>query len=188
MQTKQEIDNCLAIIQSIENSFQNIKEETNLPFSFFEENNRRIYELKKAINQLEELQFELKIQERNRFEEEWKNSQETVPEVCRIQEEIIIEPTIVSSEKEKSSVEFLADKIGKKIFPDIQSSLSLNDRFRFQRDLFRNNSGLMQQSLNHLNELESFDETINYLNSQFSWNWEDESVVAFKDILKTKFS
>ena len=183
MQTRQEIDKCLAIIQSIENSFQNIKEETNLSFSFFEENNRQIYELKKAINRLEELQFELNIQKRN-LEEEW----ETVPEACRIPEEIVSEPTIVSSEKKISSTEFLADKIGKKIFSDIQSSLSLNDRFRFQKDLFYDDSNLMNVALTDLNKLESFDEIMDYLDNRFSWNWEEESAAAFKEILKTKFS
>ena len=183
MQTKKEIDKCLEIIQSIENSFQNIKDETILPSSFFEENNHQIYELKKAINRLEELQFELNVQKRN-LEEEW----ETVPEACRIPEEIVNEPTIVSSEKEIASTEFLADKIGKKIFSDIQSSLSLNDRFRFQKDLFGNDSNLMSQALSHLNNLGSFDEIMDYIDNQFSWNWEEESASAFKEILKTKFS
>ena len=164
MSIQKEREKCLEIIQALDNSFRNAKEETILPVFFFTENNRRIYELKKAINRLEELQFESK---------EYKKKSE---------------PVDASLEREISSGEFVVDKIGKKIFSDIQSCLSLNDRFRFQRDLFLNDSDLMNQTLNHLNKSESFEEIMDYLDSRFAWDWENESATAFKEILRIKFS
>lgn len=76
----------------------------------------------------------------------------------------------------------------KKTEVDIRSFLTLNDRFRFQRDLFNADSELMNQTFSELNSLDSMPEVLNYLNGRFSWDWDDESVLAFKDLLDKRFS
>jgi len=96
-------------------------------------------------------------------------------------------PLIIKTEKEALSPVFLGDKISKTIYADLKKSMSLNDRFRFQRDLFENNAGLLDKVLDDLNNLSSLQETLDYLHSRFTWNWEDESVSAFKEIIEKRF-
>jgi hypothetical protein len=91
-------------------------------------------------------------------------------------------------EKESLPVTFLGDKIIKTIYADLKKSLRLNDRFRFQRDLFGNDSEWMDKTLNDLNSLSSLQETANYLQEHFAWNPENESVIAFKEILEKRFA
>jgi primosomal protein N'' len=74
------------------------------------------------------------------------------------------------------------------MYADLKKSLSLNDRFRFQRNLFENNAGLMDKTLDELNNLSTLKETLDYLNSRFAWNWENEPAGAFKEILEKRFT
>ncbi|MDR0427095.1 MAG: hypothetical protein LBH12_00670 [Dysgonamonadaceae bacterium] len=166
MLLRNEIDECLGMIRLLEDSFQTAKKE-GFSLSFFEENNSRIYRLKKAVNELESLQWQLEEQQR-------KNNTET-------------ETNHKKEESMAVSVELLADKIGKKLYSDIQSSLSLNDRFRFQKSLFYDDGRLMSETLGYLNGLDSFGEAEKYLNEQFAWDWESESPAAFREILEKHF-
>jgi hypothetical protein len=82
---------------------------------------------------------------------------------------------------------FLGDKLTKTMYTDLKKSLSLNDRFRFLRNLFENNAGLMDKTLDDLNTFSSLQETLDYLNSRFSWDWGNEQAAAFKEILEKRF-
>jgi hypothetical protein len=99
-----------------------------------------------------------------------------------------IQETEKIEEKGPLPITFLGDKIVKTIYADLKKSLSLNDRFRFQRDLFDNNIELMDNTLSDLNNFSSFQETMDYLQSYFAWNWEDESAQAFKELLEKRFN
>ncbi|MDH8701505.1 hypothetical protein M2138_000851 [Dysgonomonadaceae bacterium PH5-43] len=200
MQYKTEIDECLKILHSLENAFECMLQEQVLPLSFFSESHDKIYKLKDQLNKLEEKQFREREEEKKR-ELEMLNQDNDLPEECMPPKEYVVETTIeevlesieelpkeeVSEEIAESSVEFLGDKIGKKLFATIQSSLTFNDKFRFQRDLFSGNSELMNETMNYLNNIESKTEALDYLKEYFSWDWESESVVAFKEILDKRF-
>jgi uncharacterized coiled-coil protein SlyX len=83
---------------------------------------------------------------------------------------------------------FLGDRITKTVYADLKKSLSLNDRFRFQRNLFENNAALMDKTLDDLNTFSSLQETLDYLNSRFSWDWKNEPTLAFNEILEKRFA
>jgi hypothetical protein len=89
--------------------------------------------------------------------------------------------------KEFLSPVFLGDKLTKTRYADLKKSLSVNDRFRFLRNLFENNAGLMDKTLDDLNTFSSLPETLDYLNSRFSWDWGTEQAAAFKEILEKRF-
>ncbi|MDL2224268.1 hypothetical protein LJB92_03030 [Bacteroidales bacterium OttesenSCG-928-M06] len=189
-----EIEECLKIIRSLENSFQTAKTEEMFTLSFFSINHDQINELKERLNHLEAL----RIKEKKKEEElEWEMTHQkpVLPDACILPEQSTtikeISVNVVFEEKdilkEKNSSVFLGDKIGKKIFLDIRSSLSLNDRFRFQRDLFRGNNEIMDEALTQLNYFDSIKDALFYLDEQFSWDWEDPSVKAFKEVLKKRF-
>lgn len=70
---------------------------------------------------------------------------------------------------------------------DLKRGISLNDRFLFQRELFNNSRSEMDRVVEALNKLGSFEEAENYLKSQQSWNFENQTVKEFLLIIKRGF-
>ena len=64
--------------------------------------------------------------------------------------------------------------------------LCIFDRFLYQRELFNQNAELMQKTLTELNELDSFDEAIQYI-SRFGWDTESNSYQQFIVALHRRF-
>lgn len=77
--------------------------------------------------------------------------------------------------------------IGSKKVDDIRQAISLGDRFRFQRELFKNNGEEMNKTLSYINKLATYEEVISFLQSKYGW--EEGSVAAedFYQIIKRKF-
>jgi hypothetical protein len=77
--------------------------------------------------------------------------------------------------------------IGNKKVDDIRQAISLGDRFRFQRELFKNNGEEMNKTLSYINKLATYEEVVSFLQSKYGW--EDGSAAAedFYQIIKRKF-
>ena len=82
----------------------------------------------------------------------------------------------------------LADTIGRKISADFVKSLSLNDRFMFQRDLFQGNADEMYQAFAQINASQSLNEVQDFLNEKYTIPWECDSGLVFKEILDKRFT
>lgn len=82
----------------------------------------------------------------------------------------------------------LNEVIQKKFLADFRKAFSLNDRFRFRRELFGGDEVRMNEAISDLNELQSFEESITYLDKQLKWNVEDEAVADFIKLLEKRFS
>lgn len=67
---------------------------------------------------------------------------------------------------------------------DTKISISLNDRFLFQRELFDNNRQAMNSMMQKLQEFKSYNECEDYLRQTTDWNFNDESVEKFIQMLK----
>ena len=188
MPLEKEKDRYLLLVQTFESFFQIAKDLETLPLSFFSKMRDHLNLLGEELNKLEYLQGQLAVEKANEIVlESLKENVEVENEtIVIVEEEVVLEePELVSFEKQVT-VGFLSDEIGKKIYADFRTSLTLNDKFRFQRDLFRNDAGKMNEALDYLNSLDSMDKALSYLNN-FDWNWEDESVQAFKEILEKRF-
>jgi uncharacterized coiled-coil protein SlyX len=74
-----------------------------------------------------------------------------------------------------------------KAVDDIRLAISLGDRFLYQRELFGQNAELMQRTLTEINELQSFDEAMSYINSRFQWDTESNSYQQFVVSLHRRF-
>ena len=95
---------------------------------------------------------------------------------------------VFQNQEQSIQTEEIIDEIpDKNPYPDIRRCLSINDSFRFQRDLFAGNKQQMDDILDELNVFDSIDEAFLYLHSRFDWDWEDESVCAFKELLEKRF-
>ncbi len=71
---------------------------------------------------------------------------------------------------------------------DMRKAISLNDRFRFRKELFGNNDTFMGETLDALNNMESFEEAANYLSACCNdWDNENEAVTDFMNIVEKHF-
>ncbi|MDD2952061.1 MAG: hypothetical protein PHC95_02700 [Parabacteroides sp.] len=111
---------------------------------------------------------------------EEKIVQETIP-----LKEIEIPPKTILADKSSIS---LNDILEKKNLSDFRKAFSLNDRFRFRRELFGGNEEKMNKAIADLNDLCSYEESVTYLNKVLNWNIEDASVVDFINLLEKRFS
>ena len=113
-----------------------------------------------------------------------------------IPEEKIVQETIPLKEIEIPHKTILADKssillndiLEKKNLSDFRKAFSLNDRFRFRRELFGGNEEKMNKAISDLNDVSSYEESVTYLNKVLNWNIEDASVADFIKLLEKRFS
>ncbi len=70
---------------------------------------------------------------------------------------------------------------------DAMRSISLNDRFLFQRELFDNNREAMTTMLSKLQSFSSFDLAKSYLERNTTWDFRDDTVDKFLQMLKETF-
>lgn len=82
----------------------------------------------------------------------------------------------------------LNEVIQKKFLADFKKAFNLNDRFRFRRELFGGDENRMNKAIEDLNGLQSYEDSIDYLNEELKWNIEDEAVADFIKLLEKRFS
>ncbi|MBR2497715.1 MAG: hypothetical protein IKB63_05135, partial [Parabacteroides sp.] len=82
---------------------------------------------------------------------------------------------------------FLNDLLEKNNLSDFRKAFSLNDRFRFRRELFGGDEERMNKAIHELNNLHSYEDSMAYLNNELKWNIEDEAVADFIKLLEKRF-
>lgn len=70
---------------------------------------------------------------------------------------------------------------------DTKRSISLNDRFLFQRELFDNDRLAMNNMMLKLQSFNTYQECENYLSNNTDWDFNDDSVEKFLEMLKEGF-
>jgi len=88
------------------------------------------------------------------------------------------------SEKPKSS--FLTG-VKMEAVNDIMVAIGLNDRFLFTRELFNNDSDLFFKTIKELNQKNSWNDALSYLNEHFNWDKDDQTVELFQSFVKRRF-
>ncbi len=96
--------------------------------------------------------------------------------------------SLVDRYEKTSSKESLQKKLESRHFADLSKALSLNDRFRFRRDLFGDSPETMDQVLRDINAMQSMDEALAYLHQHYSAYSETESFADFFKLLNNHFS
>jgi hypothetical protein len=71
---------------------------------------------------------------------------------------------------------------------DIKQAISIGDRFRFQRELFKANGEEMNKTLSYINQLATIEEVMSFLESKYSWGTENETAEDFYQIVRRKFA
>lgn len=71
---------------------------------------------------------------------------------------------------------------------DIRSAFSINDKFRFRRELFENDDYVMNNALDLIMAMESAQEAENYFIDEMGWDANSEEVVDFMEIIRKYFA
>jgi hypothetical protein len=94
---------------------------------------------------------------------------------------------IVSLNETKSVQPVLNDTIDTKRIVDLNRMLTLNDRFRFQREFFGNDSSKMNECLNILNAKETRDEAVEYFKEAYPECEKSDAYDEFIEMLGRMF-
>ena len=94
------------------------------------------------------------------------------------------EPVIDKKEEPKSVV--LGESI--KLTAGLRHSISLNDSFRFSRELFKGDTDLMNRVVEQISVMSSYKTAVAFLSSKIEIDEEKEAVVDFLELLKKYFN
>lgn len=94
----------------------------------------------------------------------------------------------IFEKKPQTVANSLDKKFEKKTLSDLKKAFTLNDRFRFCRELFSSNENLMNQTFSELNNIESYSDSIAYIKEHFDWNLEEEVAIEFISMIEKRFN
>ena len=113
-------------------------------------------------------------------EEEGEEGKKEEPAIV---EEPVVE-TVVKEEEPKSAV--LGESL--KLSAGLRHAISLNDSFRFSRELFGGNTDLMNRVIEQISVMSSYKTAVAFLSSKVELNEEKEAVNDFLELLKKYFN
>ena len=116
-------------------------------------------------------------------EEEEEEEEEGKKEESAIVEEPVVE-TVVKEEEPKSAV--LGESL--KLSAGLRHAISLNDSFRFSRELFGGDTELMNRVIEQISVMGSYKTAVAFLSSKVEINEEKEAVNDFLELLKKYFN
>ena len=112
-----------------------------------------------------------------------EEEEEGKKEESAIVEEPVVE-TVVKEEEPKSAV--LGESL--KLSAGLRHAISLNDSFRFSRELFGGNTDLMNRVIEQISVMSSYKTAVAFLSSKVEINEEKEAVNDFLELLKKYFN
>ena len=115
--------------------------------------------------------------------EEEDEEEEGKKEESAIVEEPVVE-TVVKEEEPKSAV--LGESL--KLSAGLRHAISLNDSFRFSRELFGGNTDLMNRVIEQISVMSSYKTAVAFPSSKVELNEEKEAVNDFLELLKKYFN
>ena len=115
--------------------------------------------------------------------DEEEEEEEGKKEESAIVEEPVVE-TVVKEEEPKSAV--LGESL--KLSAGLRHAISLNDSFRFSRELFGGNTDLMNWVIEQISVMSSYKTAVAFLSSKVELNEEKEAVNDFLELLKKYFN
>ena len=137
------------------------------------------------------------------FEIEEEPQSEVVPEpepVLQMVEEPVASPvqkpqedklsTTLNDRFESSSKgQTLAEKLQRKVNKSIEASLTLNEKFMFQNNLFHGDNAKMKQAFASIDQAENLQDALNKANAfNNGWDMDSEEVEAFMGVLERRFA
>jgi hypothetical protein len=91
----------------------------------------------------------------------------------------------ISGKKTKQDV---STKLQSKPIKDINSAIGINDKFIFIKELFGNNKEHYHETILVLNNFDTFENALEFLNENFDWDSDDPNVERLKELVRRKYS
>jgi len=185
MQFKNEIEESLEQIRMLEECFRHARNSEILPISFFSTSYDIIKELAETLHGMEQGQSQF-------MQEQYianKISFLEATDLCRDSEEEQLNNSFFpdnsfQAEKEKEKKDIHKEV---KILADTRKYMSLNDKFRFQREIFMDSTEEMNKVFDTLNEFSILEEARSFIENQ-AWYNDSEIVVEFIELIEKRFS
>ncbi len=197
MANKEKIDYLLLDIRQLETLIAGMRDAEIYPVSFFSQAFDLTHKILNDLHSLEAMQIDVLRTQMEAHEAligslpEPSASVVAEPEVIapEVEEPVVeaaAEPEIKTVVADKQGVS-LSDMLEKKNLSDFRKAFSLNDRFRFRRELFGGDEEKMNKAIADLNDIRSYEDSVAYLNDRLKWNVEDEAVADFLKLLEKRF-
>jgi hypothetical protein len=71
---------------------------------------------------------------------------------------------------------------------DLRKAFTLNDKFRFRRELFANNDAMFGETLNLLSAMKNTEEAVEYMRDDLGWDMDSDEVKDFVNIVNNHFA
>lgn len=123
----------------------------------------------------------------HKAEEDGETARKAAEETVEIAEEAEEPVMDVPVRKESGRMAVLGENI--KLFAGgLRKSISLNDSFRFSRELFGGDMALMNRTIEQISMMSSYQAAVAFLSSKVNVNEENEAVADFLDLLDKYFN
>lgn len=205
MANKEKIDYLLLDIRELETQIAAMRNAEVYPVSFFSQTFDLTHKILKDLHALEANQIEVLRQQMEAHQAVLQSMPETVAEPAETGWEPLAansypnpqpkQPETPPAPQQPESTpttgqqptRSLSDLLEKRNLSDLRKAFSLNDRFRFRRELFGGDEARMDKAVSDLNELHSYEESVAYLNDELNWNVDDPSVADFLQLIEKRF-
>jgi hypothetical protein len=143
-----------------------------------------------------EIKLEIKkvyteVESEDKKEESPPVSDEVKNEKVPIHEKFYEQKSTLVDELKKEPVGTVLDYHKKQKIESIKKNISIQQRFRFVRELFEENDDYFNETIDYLDGCDQNNDATIYLNERFfdsgKWNSEDEVVMEFITVIKKKF-
>ncbi len=98
------------------------------------------------------------------------------------------EPAVAEADEPEPADDLrLDEKLHRSMSKDMRRSLSINDRFRFKRELFGNSDVELNDALDMVQSMHSYDEARDYFYGDLGWDHSNEDVACFMALVEKHF-
>ena len=88
---------------------------------------------------------------------------------------------------EKTSKSDVSTKLQSRPIDNIKKAIGINDKFLYTKELFKSKPNIYNQTVDAIDNMENLSEVMKYLKSNFDWDFENDIVNNFIEIIKRKF-
>jgi hypothetical protein len=92
---------------------------------------------------------------------------------------------VIAEQHQKADMQ---SKLQNKPITDLAKAIGINDKFLFIKELFGGDADLYNQTIKHINQLNDLNEAIIYIHENFEWDADNETAMAFIDLVRRKFA
>ena len=147
-------------------------------------------EIEEELEPEVEAEPEIEEEPKSELEEEIEAEPEEEPEPEIVPEiEAEPEPEIIKNVDETApeAIITLDEAFIRNKAKDLKSAFSLNDTFRFRRELFGNSAADMNDAIDLVNAMNSYEEAEDYFINDLGWDAESDEVGEFMEIIRNHF-